>query len=416
MLLTVFTMMAVVFQACNKDSGPKDLNIESMMVGDADLNAATSPEDVPVDANIVITFNTDINAETATEANITLLQDYNDTNIPLDISVDGPTLTINPEANLGNGTLYQLNLTAGLLNTDDQPLAQTSRTFTTEGTFSPSGMIANWTFEGSAEDVVGNYDPASDGVVDITYTDSHSDVAGQAASFNGNTSIIEIPMADPLVETSDFTISFWFKADSDHLNADGNPAGHFVMGLGAFFGIQYEIFSNYEGSKFAIRYEIANDPDSTTGEDMWFPSEATDNTNGGWQGWDYARSLTPTEMQGYLKDSWTQVTYTYNGTEKRGTLYFNGQIMKSFDFDLWPEGDAKQSITGMTYAGSEPDVVNELAFGFIHSRAGTMWDNEPWGGYGNAGANHFKGQLDDVKIYHKALTETEIQLMYDSES
>jgi hypothetical protein len=70
----------------------------------------------------------------------------------------------------------------------------------------------------------------------------------------------------------------------------------------------------------------------------------------------------------------------------------------------------------MTYAGQEPDVVNDLAFGFIQSREGTMWDAEPWGGYDFETANHFKGQLDDVKIYHKALTETEIQLMYDSES
>lgn len=417
-IMTAITMMAVMFHACKKNNGgPDDLNIVSMTAGEADLNSATSPSDVPVDATIEITFNTDIKAETATSNNITLVQDYDEAIIPIQITVNGPTLTIQPEAALGAGILYQLNLTSGLLNVDDQPLAQTSRTFTTAGTFTPAGIIANWTFENSAEDVVGNYDPTSNGIVDITYAASRNETAGQAAVFNGNTSIIEVPMADPLVETSDFTISFWMKTNSEgHVNENGDPAGHFVMGLGAFYGIQYEIFSSYEASKFAIRYEIANDPDSTTGEDMWFPSEATDNTNGGWQGWDYARSLTPTEMQGYLKDSWTQVTYTYDGTDKRGTLYFNGQIMKSFDFDLWPDGDAKQSVTGMTYAGSEPDVVNDLAFGFIHSRAGTMWDAEPWGGYDFDTANHFKGQLDDVKIYHKVLTETEVQLMYDSES
>jgi hypothetical protein len=413
MLVTAFTMMAVFFQACNKDNGPKELNIESMMVGESDLNAATSPEDIPVDAEIVITFNTEINAATATEGNITLVQDYDDTNIPLNISVLGPTLTISPESVLGNGALYQLNLTAGLLNSDEQPLAQTSRTFKTEGTFSPSGMIANWTFEGTAEDVVGNYDPSSDGVVDISYDASRNSEAGTAATFNGNTSIIEIPNADPFVETEDFTISFWVKANSDHQNADGNPAGHFVMGLGAQFGLQYEIFGGYDGAKFAIQYEHA---EGTAAEDMWFPSEATDNTNGGWQGWDYARSLTVEEMQAKLKDNWYQVTYTFDGSERKGTLYYDGEKMKSFDFDLWPDGDVKQTVSGMTYAGQEPDVVNEFAFGFIHSREGTMWDNEPWGGYDNAGANHFKGQLDDIKIYHKVLTETEIQLMFSSES
>ncbi|SMO51379.1 Ig-like domain-containing protein [Gracilimonas mengyeensis] len=411
-LIAALAMVAVLFQACGNDSGPKELNIESMTVGGADLNAATSPEDVAVDATIEVTFNSDIKAETATSANITLVQDYDDSMIPIDISVEGATLTIDPEIDLGTGALYQLNLTAGLLNSDDQPLAQTSRTFTTTGTFSPPGMIANWTFEGTADDQAGSYNPTANGVVDIEYTASRNSAAGQAATFNGNTSIIEIPNGDDLITTDDFTISFWVKANSDHMNADGNPAGHFVMGLGAHMGLQFEIFGNYDGAKFAIQYEHA---EGSAAEDMWFPAEATDANSGGWQGWDYARSLSVEEMQAKLKDNWLHVTYTFNGAERKGILYYDGEIMKSFDFDLWPEGDAKRTVSGMTYAGNEPDVVNELAFGFIHSRAGTMWDQEPWGGYDFPGANHFKGQLDDIKIYHKVLTETEIRLMYESE-
>ena len=186
------------------------------------------------------------------------------------------------------------------------------------------------------------------------------------------------------------------------------------MGLGAHLGIQFEVFSSYEGAKFAIQYDLGDG--STAAEDMWFPSEATDANSGGWQGWDYARSISPSEMSSMLKDTWLHVTYTYDSMEKKGTLYYNGEIMKSFDFDLWPDDAPKQNVTGLQYGGQEPDVVNELAFGFIHSRAGTMWDNEPWGGYDFATAQHFKGQLDDVKFYHKTLTETEIQLMYDSES
>lgn len=413
LIVAVFAMMGLLLQSCNNDSGPKDLNIESITVGGADLNAATSPSDVDVDASVEVTFNTDIDPETANGNTIQLIQDYDQAAIPLEISVSGATLTVTPETILGTGTLYEFSITSGLLNTDEQPLAATTRTFTTAGTFSPAGLVANWTFENTAEDVVGDYDPTANGVVDITYTNSRNEDAGQAASFNGNTSIIEVPNADPLIETEDFTISFWVKANSDHVNGNGDPAGHFVMGLGAQFGIQYEIFGNYDGAKFAIQYEHA---EGTAAEDMWFPAEATDNTTGGWQGWDFARSLSVEEMQAKLKDNWYQVTYTFDGSERKGTLYYDGEKMKSFDFDLWPEGDAKRTVSGMTYAGQEPDVVNELAFGFIHSRAGTMWDNEPWGGYDFPGANHFKGELDDVKIYHKVLTETEIQLMYDSES
>ncbi|MEX2602551.1 MAG: Ig-like domain-containing protein [Gracilimonas sp.] len=412
MLMTVITAFAVMFQACNKDDGPKELNIESMTVGSADLNAATPPENVPVDATIEITFNTNIKAETATSSNITLVQDYDGAEVELNISVDGATLTLDPVTNFGTGILYQLDLKAGLINNDDQPLAQTSRTFKTEGNFSPPGMIANWTFEDTAEDVVGNYNPTANGVVDITYSASRNGAAGKAATFNGNTSIIEIPNGDELITTSDFTINFWVKTNSDHVNENGDPTGHFVMGLGAFYGLQFEVFGNYDGAKFAIQYEHA---EGTAAEDMWFPAEATDANNGGWQGWDFAKSLTVEQMQAKLKDNWLQVTYTYDGDERKGSLYYDGEIMKSFDFDLWPEGDTKRTVSGMTYAGQEPDVVNELAFGFVHSRAGTMWDNEPWGGYDFETANHFKGQLDDIKIYHKVLTETEIQLMYESE-
>lgn len=415
-IVAVLAAFTVLFQACKSDSGPKDLNVESMMVGEADLNGATAPSDVPTDASIVVTFNTDINEETATTSNVTLTQDYDGADVEIALAVDGPTLTITPVAALGSGTLYSLELTSGLLNNDDQPLASTTRTFTTAGTFSPAGIVAHWTFENSADDVVGSFDPAASGVVDITYTASRNDAAGTAATFNGNTSIIEIPNGDDLLAVNDMTLSFWMKTDSDHLNADGNPTGHFVMGLGAFYGLQYEVFGGYDGSKFAIQYEYGPSADAESGaEDMWFPSEATDNTNGGWQGWTYAKSLTADQMMGYLKDTWTMVTFSFNSSTKVGKMYFNGELMKSFDFNLWPDGDNKQTVTGLYYAGQEPDVVNELAFGFIQSRAGTMWDTESWGGYDFPGANHFKGQLDDIKVYHKTLTDDEIRLMYESE-
>lgn len=407
-MLAVFTVFG---QGCKDDKGPTDLNIESMTVAGVDLNGATAPTDVSVSPSIVITFNTDIDATTANASNITLVQDYDQTNIELTISADGPVLTVAPASELGSGTLYTFTITAGLLNSDEQPLTQTVRTFTTAGTFSPSGMIANWTFENTSDDIVGNYDPATTGVVDITYTASRNEAAGTAATFNGTTSIIEIPNGDQLITTDEFSMSFWVKT-----NSEGIDRGHFVFGLGAFYGLQYEIFGSYDGSKFAIRYEIANDPDSTTAEDMWFPSNAVDNTSeDGWQGWDYAKSLTPEQMQSYLKDTWTMITLTYDGVDKKARMYFNDELMKSYDFDLWPDGDAKQSITGMTYAGVAPEVVNELAFGFIQSRAGTLWDGESWGGYDFPEANHFKGQLDDIKFYHKVLSDTEIQLMYNSE-
>lgn len=396
------------FIACSSKNSPKDLNVVSIMIGTIDLNGATSPTDVPVNPTIVITFNSKINPTTATASNIKLTQKYDETDVAIQISVTDKVLSITPAANLGSGTLYSLNVGAGLLNDDDQPLASTTRTFTTAGTFSPAGLIAYYTFEDNAKDVAGSYNPSANGVVDITYTAGRNAKAGKAATFNGTTSIIEIPDGDKLITSSDLTLSFWVKT-----NSTGKTSGHFVMGLGAHFGLQYEIFGGYDGAKVATRYALASG--ENTGEDMWFPALATDASTGGWQGWDFAKSLTADQMIALLKDNWLHVTFTYNAADKKATLYYNGEKMKSFDFDLWPDGDAKRNVTGVTYAGVAPDVVNEFAFGFIQSRAGTMWDAETWGGYDFPEANHFKGQLDDIKFYHKTLTAAEIKLMYDSE-
>src|SRR5690606_35269821 len=117
------------------------------------------------------------------------------------------------------GILYSLELKAGLLNDDDQPLANTTRTFTTAGTFMPAGAKAHYPMNGNANDAAGSYNPSANGVVDITYVTRGS---GQAAQFNGTTSIIEIPNGDQLLNTSDFTFSFWMKT-----NSTGIERGHF---------------------------------------------------------------------------------------------------------------------------------------------------------------------------------------------
>ncbi len=372
-------MFVLLLNSCKKDEDPKPLNISSLMTGDIDLNAASAPSNVPVNPTIIVVFNTNVDPTTATSNNISLVRDYDNAVIELTISVSDNKINISPSENLGEGTLYQISFTTGLMSTDGLALTEAvTRSFTTIGTFVPTGQVAYWNFDNNTDDQVGDWDPTASDVVAITYADARSSDFGKAASFDGDASIIEVPNGDLLVETDMFTLSFWVKTNSEgHVNADGNPAGHFVMGLGAHYGLQYEIFGGYDGSKFAIQYEKADG--STASEDMWFPSEATDNTNGGWQGWDFAKSLTAEQMQAIIKDTWYQVVYTFDGTEKAGTLYFNGEKMKSFDFDLWPEGDAKQTVVGMKYAGTTPDVENKLAFGFIHSRGGTMWDTEPWG-------------------------------------
>lgn len=397
-MLFVAALLSLVMSSCEDD--PTPLKLVSLMAGTIDLNGATSPTNVPVNPTIVATFNVNVDPATATTANIAMLQDYDDANIAINVTVSGKTITIVPQANLGTGALYELDFGDGIESTEGEAIDPFQRTFTTTGTFAPAGAVAHFTFEDNANDIIGPWDPAVADIIDITYTASRKAAAGKAATFNGTTSLVEIPNGDLLMNTNNFTIAFWVKT-----NSTGKTNGHFVMGLAGWNGIQYEIFGAYDGSKFAIQYQHAT---GTASEDMWFPALA----DLGWQGWTFAKSLTVTQMTALLKDTWLHVVYTYNAPTKVGTLYFNGEKMKSFDFNLWPAADAKKGVTGLKYAGLAAD--KKFALGFIQGRNNRTITDE-WADYALTTNNHFKGQLDDIRVWHKAITGNEILLMYNSE-
>lgn len=411
-VLLIFTAAIFILSSCKKDDDETTFSLSSLKAGSIDLNGATSPNNVPVNPTIVATFTTDVDGSSVSATSIKLNRIYDNVDMPITVTVSGASITIIPVDDLGSGTQFKLSFPQ-VLSTDGQSVSAFNRSFTTAGTFAPSGVIAHWTFEGNAQDVVGTYN-ATD-AIDIAYQASRNTAAGTAAFFNGTTSIIEVPNGDQLNNTTNFTLSFWVKTKSaGHVDAGGNPKGHFVIGLGAFKGFQFEIPGDYGSCKLAAQYAYA---DGTSGaEDLWFNGDGKTYQNGGWQGWTYCQDLTGSGgVQALLKDTWAQVVCTYNATTKVGTLYINGVKMKAQDFNLWPVGDPKTTVTGLKWGGVAPEVYPVLAFGFIQSRQGTMWATEPWGGYTFPTANHFGGWLDDIRIFHTAITAQEVDLMYQSE-
>ncbi len=408
-LFLMVAVMSVAFSGCDKEDESTPLKLVSLVAGDIDLNGASSPNTVPVEPTIVATFNTDIDAATATNANIIINQDYDDTDIAINIVVAGKTITITTAEPLGNGTLFELSFGAGLMSAEKLANTSFARTFTTIGTFVPAGSVAYWNFEDNANDQVGSMNPKSDGIVDISYVSSRNTAAGKAAEFNGTTSIIEYANGDALVDTEDFTLSVWVKAmEAGH--------GHFVIGLGAYFGFQLEIGASFKDFKMPVMFELA-DGTTATGGDLAYNGDGLTKDNGGYIGTTFNKENAAIDAS--LKEKWAHITYVYNNETRERSFYLNGELVKTQDHDLFATdagvADVVASSVGLKYGGSEPDVKNELALGFIQSRGGAMWDAEPWGGYDLPGANHFKGLLDDVRVFHKPLTAVEIGLMYNSE-
>ena len=411
--MLIMAGLIVAAAGCKKEDDKTTFALLSLVSGSIDMNGATPPSDIPAEPTITAVFSVGVKASSINSNTITLVRDYDQVSIDLTFNISAEsTVTIVPDENLGNGSLYKLSFTSGIQSTDGQSLGALDRSFTTEGAFVPSGQKAYWNFEDNADDQVGTLNPAANGIIDITYVESYNATAGKCASFNGTSSIIEIPNGDQLTNTANFTIAMWVKTNSDgHVNADGNPKGHFVLGLGAFKGFQFEIPGDYGSCKLAASYELSDG--TAAGQDLWFNGDGIYNANGGYVGFTFTKDLTGSGgVAALLQDKWAHIVCTYDGATKIGTMYINGEKMKSQDFNLYD--NALANAVGLTWDGDGVEVVNDLALGFVQSRAGTLWDNEPWGGYDFPTANHFGGLLDDLAVYHRVLTQQEISLMYAS--
>jgi len=435
--IKILAMVAAIaglafYSSCSDDDGGGGggaLTLKTLTAGDVDLNGAASATGVPVDEPIVATFSNNIDESTVSA--ITLQRNFDDADVALDIDVDGKTVTITPEEDLSGGAEYILSISGALEAENGNAITALTRSFTTGGSFTPDDVFAHWSFEDNSNDEVGAFDPAGADVVDITYSASRNAAAGKAATFNGTTSIIEIPNGDQLIG-SEFSLSFWMWLDSAALTTGGGQKGHFVMGVSNFNGFQYEINDREEWMKFATQYRrtygTAPVITDTVGTDFFF------NANGETHG-ATGREISTTVDKSYGKQGireligkkWVNVVYTFSGSTKVISLYLNGELVHQQDYKLFigsgdvgvePFGGVSTLAVKTTKAlpGSGDFYDKKWAFGFWQSRASDFASG--WGGcchYQSADAGHFKGMLDDVRIFHRVISEDEIELMYNSE-
>jgi hypothetical protein len=405
--LLLVSILLFGMMACKKKDTVVTFALASLKAGSVDMNLATPATTVPISPTIVADFSVGVNPVTVTAATVTLIGQYGNKTIDLTLTTLNGTITIVPKTILGNGSVYTLTFN-GVGATDGQSLGSVVRSFTTEGSFAPDGPIAYWNFENNANDQMGTFNPITGGVIDITYVTSFTAVAGMAASFNGTTSLIEIPNGNYLDSCSDFSISFWIYSDS-------TKHDQFCLGLAGWYGFQFEINhaddNNKGWCKLAAQYKFANGLSGS--EDLWFNGDGKTGANGGWQGWTFCKDLKTggSSVNAIIADKWAFVTCVYEAATKIGTLYLNGEKMKAQDFNLWPAGDAKLTVVGLRYNGT-PGNKN-FVFGFIQDKTDPSIP-DAWAQYSDPANNHFKGLLDEVRIYHRPLTPTEITMMYNS--
>jgi len=235
---------------------------------------------------------------------------------------------------------------------------------------SAANLVASWTFSGNANDVSGNGNngtlktgwvgpygvaPVDGATLPVLTTDRYG-TANSAYAFN-NGAYIEVPY-QPSLRPSSFTICAWIKPA---MASNGN----YIFSLDRWNGYKFQL----QGGDLPFLTVM-----TSTGDH--------DQDDGG-----------PSVTLGV----WTQVVASFtNGTEK---FYINGVLVKTANIT----GDPTPLVSPPPVAiGNE---LPKLSYNLTDP-------NSPNAYYGG---NFFIGSIDDVHLYNKVLSDTEVKSLYTME-
>lgn len=210
------------------------------------------------------------------------------------------------------------------------------------------GLVGWWPFSGNAIDSSGT---GNNGVVsNAALTFDRFGKANSAYSFNGSNSLIEIQEAASLSVTN-LTMSAWV----------------FNRNIGRTGQIIYKGSTNAAGETFSLT-NVNNHPGFA------LKIGSTCQPSFGWKGGSFRQLAS--------EGTWEHLVLTYNGTVCR--LFKNGAL------------DTSISIPGLI------DICTGggLRFGYNHTL------------YSNSTGDSFDGIIDDIGIWNRALTETEIGQLF----
>jgi len=223
-----------------------------------------------------------------------------------------------------------------------------SITFKTYFSIPTQGLVAWYPFNGNANDSSGNVHHGT--VNGATQTSDRFGIAGKAYSFNGTSSYIEVPNSSNLLpSTGSYTFNGWFQLTSSN---NGNAIYFFSMEDGN---------SDYSG--VSMFYD-------TTAHQIRFYYHYDDV-------WTHATIVSAP----YSLNKWHQVTTTLDRPNLVAKIYVDGILVNTYTTD-------NNNIT----------ANSNLQFG--KRTIISTYDGK------------FTGNQDDIRIYNRVLSATEVQALY----
>ncbi|MCZ7384419.1 MAG: LamG domain-containing protein, partial [Candidatus Methanoperedens sp.] len=210
-----------------------------------------------------------------------------------------------------------------------------------------SGLVAEWHFDGSAQDTSGS---GNNGTINgATFVQG---ISGQALSFDGVDDMVVVPHSSTL-SLEKFTMEAWIK------RYQNREFGEIIL------------IKRYETS-WMNNYALTISPDGIVGADSYSPDIWT------WFGVGSVRNISAGE--------WYHIAATYDRTTFK--IYINGVLDNSVNTQYTPYQNNYQLVIGRGCVG-DPCLFKP---------------SNP----------SFNGTIDEVRIYNRALSASEIQAEYNA--
>jgi len=230
--------------------------------------------------------------------------------------------------------------------------------------FLTNGLVAYYPFNGNANDAAGTNNGTVNGA---GLTVNRFQVINSAYDFNGISSFIQIPNSTNLFGSGSFTISIWFNT-SKYPDSNLTNQAAFLFSKGRNV---YEI-------------HLASPPIIYTGI-RFLPTQESGTSY-------YEDALSAN----FKTNTWYQIIAIWNKTNHVAQLFFNGQL-----------------LSGSTLTGSDTaDNTTPARIGMRYNGPGGTNSAVVVGGNGLP----FKGILDDIRIYNRALSTSEASQLYAIEA
>jgi len=204
----------------------------------------------------------------------------------------------------------------------------------------------------------------------------------RGSAYKGSTAqaFLEYTLASTNIFKSmnEYTCAFWLKSPAP----TGGAASVFAVNGGDvnMGNLNFMIESQSNADSLALKPYLYNSTTNWKGQDVWSFTKA------------------------YSSDKWVHIVSSYNKTTSTMSLYANGVFV----------------VSSIRYADGEVNGVQPklgaLTFGTDMSKFNIgAWPKLAAGTATDAWMVYFPGAIDELRIYNKALTTTEVKALYNAE-